>query len=62
MIDKARVIQNLPQVYGTQYRVDAQKNVTFIEIEDPENLEKRRQEMGMETFKGYCAKVKDIFN
>lgn len=57
MIDKVKVIQNLPQVYGTQYRIDSSKNVTFIEISDPENLESRRQDMEMESFEEYKKKI-----
>ena len=53
MIDKARVIQKLPQLYGTQYNIDKDGVLKYIEIEQPEDLEKRRMEYGMESFVEY---------
>ena len=53
MIDKNRVIQKLPQLYGTQYIVDKDGLLKYIEIEKPEDLEKRRAEYGMESFEEY---------
>jgi len=53
MIDKARVIQKLPQLYGTQYNIDNDGVLKYIDIEKPEELEKRRAEYGMESFEEY---------
>jgi len=53
MIDKARVIQKLPQLYGTQYNIDKDGVLKYIDIEKPEDLEKRRAEYGMESFEEY---------
>jgi len=53
MIDKMRVIQNLPQLYGTQYRINKTGKVAFIDIERSKDLEKRRAEYGMESFEEY---------
>ncbi|MFA6314753.1 MAG: DUF6624 domain-containing protein [Candidatus Paceibacterota bacterium] len=53
MIDKSRVIQKLPQLYGTQYNIDNDGVLKYIEIEKPEDLEKRRAEYGMESFEEY---------
>lgn len=53
MIDKARVIQKLPQLYGTQYNIDKDGILKYIEIEKPEDLEKRRAEYSMESFAEY---------
>ncbi len=53
MIDKSRVIQKLPQLYGTQYNIDKNGVLKYIEIEKPEELEKRRAEYGMESFEEY---------
>ena len=38
MIDKVRVIQKLPQLFGTQYNIDKDGVLKYIEIEKP-NLE-----------------------
>ena len=53
MIDKSKVIQKLPQLYGTQYNIDKDGVLKYIDIEKPEDLEKRRAEYGMESFEGY---------
>jgi len=53
MVDKARLAQNLPQVYGTQYKIGPSGAVEFIEIEDPADLDKRRAELGMGSFSEY---------
>lgn len=53
MIDKLRVIQKLPQLFGTQYNIGEDGVVKYIEIEKPEDLEKRRAEYGMESFEEY---------
>jgi hypothetical protein len=53
MIDKSRVIQGRPQLYGTQYKIDKDGIFEFIEIENPEELEKRRALYGMESFTKY---------
>ena len=55
--DKMRVIQNQPQLYGTQYKISANGDMHYIEIEDPENLERRRVELGMESFEEYKKTV-----
>lgn len=57
MIDKARVTQSMPQLFGTQYKIDKDGNFEFIEIENPEELEKRRAEYGMESFVEYKKTV-----
>jgi hypothetical protein len=53
MIDKARVIRKLPQLYGTQYNIDKDGVMKYIDIEKPDDLEKRRAEYGMESFEEY---------
>ncbi len=53
MIDRTRVIKNLPQLYGTQYNINKNGVLKYINIEQPEDLEKRRAEFGMESFTEY---------
>ena len=57
MIDKSKIIQNLPQMYGTQYKIGKDNTITYIDIEKPDELEKRRAELGMESFDDYRKKV-----
>lgn len=52
LIDRARIFQNQPQVYGTQFKkIDGQ--IEFFEIEDIKNLDTRRKNLGMTSFEEY---------
>ena len=42
LTDKIAMLENRPQVYGTQ-----RKNGKMYEVEDPENLNKRRKSMNL---------------
>jgi hypothetical protein len=53
LIDKIRILQKRPQVYGTQYLINLEGVVTFVEIEDIANINRRRELFGMETFEEY---------
>lgn len=57
MIDKVRIAQNLPQLYGTQYKISKDFDIKYIDIDNPDELEKRRAEFGMERFDEYKKKV-----
>ncbi len=61
MIDKVRVIQKLPQLYGTQYNISEDGVLKYLDIENPEELEKRREEYGMESFEEYKKVVEKSF-
>lgn len=52
LIDRVNILQNLPQVYGTQYR-KVENNVEFFDVEDIENLDQRRKEVGLGSFAEY---------
>lgn len=45
-LDKIQVKQKGTQIYGTQYRVGKNSEIIFYPIEDIENLDKRRKDMG----------------
>ncbi len=53
MIDKMRVIQGQSQLYGTQYKIDKDGHLKFLDIENLQDLEKRRAQYGMESFVEY---------
>ncbi|MSR73094.1 hypothetical protein EXS61_00585 [Candidatus Parcubacteria bacterium] len=59
LIDRVRILNKQLQLYGTQYRIE-HKNVTFFDLEDESNIEKRRKEMNMESFEDYKKKVKEM--
>lgn len=58
MVDKIRVHKGQNQVYGTQYKIDDNK-ILFLPIEDEENVDKRRKEVGMETLTAYKKKAEE---
>ena len=48
-VDKTRVGSGQPQLYGTQYFRDHRNELLPYTIEEPDDLEKRRKEMGLDT-------------
>jgi len=56
LIDKSRILKNLPQLYGTQFKKRVDGVIEFIEIEDLNNIDKRRAELDMEPFESYRKK------
>jgi len=59
--DRIRVNEGQPQLYGTQWRVDEKKGYIPEEIADPENLDQRRAEMGMELFAEYSEAMQKMY-
>ncbi|MCG2694491.1 hypothetical protein L6261_00185 [Candidatus Parcubacteria bacterium] len=55
-IDKIRVAENKPQLYGTQIKKGGDGKIEFFEIEDSDNVNKRRKVMGMESLEVYLKK------
>jgi hypothetical protein len=51
--DRVRVNTGRPILYGTQFYNDGNGNFGPREIEDIENLDKRREQMGLESFEEY---------
>ncbi|MCX6753318.1 MAG: hypothetical protein NTW62_03190 [Candidatus Nomurabacteria bacterium] len=51
LIDKFRVLKNLPQIYGTQYKKDSKGNIEFLPILNIENVNKLRKEVGLGSLK-----------
>lgn len=57
-IDKIRIADGKPQLYGTQTKRSENNEICLVEVEDEENLEKRRQEVGLESVSEYLKKFK----
>lgn len=54
-IDRLKVHNDLPQIYGTQYYYDENSSsLRFNEIEDLENVNKRRRKMGLNRIEKYA--------
>ena len=55
--DRILVNQNLPQIYGMQFRYNADRNLEPFPILDPAKVDQRRREIGLEPLKDY---LKDL--
>ncbi|OHA41935.1 MAG: hypothetical protein A3H68_02400 [Candidatus Taylorbacteria bacterium RIFCSPLOWO2_02_FULL_46_40] len=53
LTDKLKILQNRPQMYGTQYKIKKDGVVDFIDIERPDEVDRRREKLGMESFEEY---------
>ncbi|MGM0579038.1 MAG: DUF6624 domain-containing protein [Bacteroidota bacterium] len=54
-IDRLKVRNGLPQIYGTQYYYDEKSaSLQFNEIEDFENINKRRKKVGLPKIEKYA--------
>ncbi|OGN07089.1 MAG: hypothetical protein A2669_02280 [Candidatus Yanofskybacteria bacterium RIFCSPHIGHO2_01_FULL_48_25b] len=51
--DRVRVNADQPQLYGTQFSGETRETYEPKPIEDPERVDERRKEMGMETLGEY---------
>lgn len=47
--DRIAVGDGRPQIYGTQFRTNSDGQLEPLPIQDPDNVDKRRKEMGLET-------------
>ena len=56
-VDKIRILSDKPQLYGTQYKINENKKVELLPIEDEKNLEKRRKEAGLQPLGEYLKLV-----
>lgn len=56
-IDKIRILSNEPQLYGTQYKINKNKKVKLLPVEDEKNLEKRRKEAGLQPLDEYSKLI-----
>jgi hypothetical protein len=58
--DRTRVYEGRLQLYGTQFYVDETGTYGPRPIEDPEGLEERRKQMGMESFSEYRQSLLEL--
>ena len=58
--DRVRVGQGQPQIYGTQFFTNEQEELVPRPIEDPENVDKRRAEVGLGTLEEYTSRMKSL--
>ena len=58
LIDRVRVLKNMPQIYGTQYKIFPRGKIEFFPIENPESVNKKREEYDLESIDEYLQKIK----
>lgn len=54
--DRILVNEDRPQIYGTQFQYNAQRNLEPCPIIDPEYVDQRRKEIGLEGLKEYLKR------
>jgi hypothetical protein len=58
--DRLREEEGRAQLYGTQFRLDAQGNAELLPIEDPERVDERRKSVGMGTLAEYTNQMEQL--
>lgn len=58
--DRVRVARNRPQLYGTQFDATGDNFGPRL-IEDRQNLDKRREQMGLSTFAEYEQQMRTVY-
>jgi hypothetical protein len=61
LVDRVLVAEGKPQRYGSQFEKGPDGNWRPKTIEDPENVDKRRAEMGMETLAEYRKLIEQAY-
>jgi len=56
-IDKIRILSGQPQLYGSQFRKIIKNKIEFLPIEDIENVDQRRREMGIPPLSEYIKQI-----
>ncbi len=61
LMDRVRKNQNLPQLYGTQWKTENGKMILYP-VQDPEFLDARREQMHLPTFEDYKKELMQGLN
>ncbi|MEL7237930.1 MAG: DUF6624 domain-containing protein, partial [Planctomycetota bacterium] len=59
LTDRVRVHRGLPQIYGTQGSYNEAGELVIENLEDPDNVNARRAEVGLGTLEDYLADLRD---
>ena len=59
LIDRMLINSNQPQLYGTQYTYD--NPPVFFDIEEPELINQRRQELGLNSIQEYAQSINFVW-
>ncbi len=61
LLDRVRMQQGKPQVYGTQFISGADGKFILHPIESPENVDERRRAVGLPSMEEYEKKVREVY-
>jgi hypothetical protein len=61
LVDRIKINEKLPQIYGTQW-VQKEGKVSMHPVEDIDNIDRRRSEVGLCTISEYKEGLKNIFH
>ena len=62
LVDRVRLQRGKPQLYGTQFIRDSRGRLLLQPLKDPEDVDERRREMGMEPLAEYEAELRKFYN
>lgn len=60
-VDKIKILSGEPQIYGTQYKIDKDKNIEILPLKDKDNIDIIRKEAGLNSLAEYIKFVRNIF-
>jgi Family of unknown function (DUF6624) len=61
LLDRVRMNQGKPQVYGTQFISGADGKLGLHPIEDPEHVDERRRAVGLPSMAEYEKKIREVY-
>ena len=56
-VDKIRVISGRPQLYGTQYKIDKNKKIDLLPLENAGEVDEIRNKAGLQPLKQYLDSI-----
>lgn len=59
LVDRVRILEGRPQLYGTQFDWDENNEMSALPIEDPERVDHRRTSVGLEPLAERTAKMRE---
>lgn len=61
LLDRVRMNQGKPQVYGTQFTSGPDGNLVLHPIENPEQVDARRRAVGLPSMAEYERKIREVY-
>ena len=61
LLDRVRMNQGKPQVYGTQFTSGADGKLLLYPVEDAEHVDERRRAVGLQSMAEYERKIREVY-